>query len=42
MDVVGKLMEVAVCVLQDEFGEETPRIRDSILLPILKTLDQLN
>ena len=39
MDVVTKLTEVADQVLKDEFGEETLKVRDSVLLPILKTFD---
>lgn len=42
MDVVTKLTDVANKVLQDEFGEDTLKVRDSVLLPILKTFDQLN
>ena len=39
MDVVTKLTDVANRVLHDEFGEDTLKIRDSVLLPILKTFD---
>ena len=42
MDVITHLTNVANRVLVDKFGDETDQIRESILLPILKTFEQLN
>lgn len=42
MDVVKQLSDVARKVLADEFGTKTSEVRTSVLMPILKTFDQLN
>lgn len=42
IDVVSQLTSVADKVINDSFGADTQARKDSVILPILKTFEQLN